>query len=214
MMHPIVQRSYINQYDSLLKKIKISKSSKVLDIGSGLGFMKPLVLNYGSSYVGIESDLNTYNIACKLYGENGFIHGYFPTSLQSQLYELIFVLSCVDEVDDKSTFLKELKLRLYPGVGEAHIAVRNGGFLINRFKYEFIISKLSKRAQISASDIRAKEWSELIESSGLQIIEIDKFWRPWIIGFSFIGLKNILYKIISYLLPIKYSYMIIYKCRI
>jgi SAM-dependent methyltransferase len=209
--HPIIQLSYINQYKPLLKQFSVSRDTRVLDIGSGLGFMKPLVTSFGASYVGIEADYSSFKLACSLYGYEGFICGYFPGELNNNFYDLILVLSCIDEVDDKVGFLDGIKAKLDNDVGEAYIAVRNGDFMVNRLKFHWLMTKLSKRSQISANDLSRDQWKSLIEGSGLKIIETGNFWRPWVIEFSLVGIKNFIYKITSFILPVKYSYMLYYK---
>ena len=47
LQHPLIQKSYIKQYDSLLDALEVSGNFQVLDIGSGLGFFKSLVIRRG-----------------------------------------------------------------------------------------------------------------------------------------------------------------------
>jgi SAM-dependent methyltransferase len=205
-----IQNSYLSEYQSILEVLQINSSHKVLDIGSGLGFLKFLVEAKGASYTGIEPDRTSYESACALYGEDGFICGFFPDISPVTFYDTILVLSCVDEVPDKASFLSGLKSRLAPKDGVAYIAVRNKSFFVNRFKSEKIMSRRNDRSRVSLQDLSDSEWEALFANVGLNVYKRGKFWRPWLIGFTLVGIKNILYRILSIFLPREYSYMLYY----
>lgn len=211
LQHPIIQSSYINRYASLTEELSVLFDTKVLDIGSGLGFMKPLVQSKGGSYLGIEPDTQSFEAAGYLYGQNDYLSGYFPDVLDDQLFDVILILSCVDEVLDKLKFLTGVKNHLTPQTGVAYIAVRNGNFFINKFKNRNHIATRSERSQIAAQDLNDAQWMSLFRKTGLLPVEVGKFKRPWIIGLSFVGVKNIAYRLISIFLPRAYCYMLYYK---
>lgn len=208
---PIIQNSYLRQYVALLNELDIKSGSRVLDIGSGLGFLKPLVNDLGATYVGIEPDRVSFESACVLYGNQGYLHGFFPEAAPDEFFDVVLALSCVDEVPDKAGFLSNMRSRLEPGHGIGYIAVRNGAFFVNRFKTEKRMSNRSERSRISTNDLSAAEWEALIAANGLRICEQGKFWRPWLTGISFVGLKNIAYRLISMVVPRAQSYMLYYK---
>jgi SAM-dependent methyltransferase len=211
LQNPIIQNSYLRQYVALLDELDIKSGSRVLDIGSGLGFLKPLVNDLGATYVGIEPDRVSFESACVLYGNQGFLNGFFPEVAPDEFFDVVLALSCVDEVPDKAGFLSNMRSRLEPGHGIGYIAVRNSAFFVNRFKTEKRMSNRSERSRISTNDLSAAEWEALISASGLIICEQGKFWRPWLTGLSFIGLKNIAYRLISMVVPRTQSYMLYYK---
>lgn len=214
LQHPLIQKSYIKQYDSLLDGLEISSDFQVLDIGSGLGFFKSLVIRRGAEYVGIEPERSSYEAACRIYGGSGYLNGFFPGDCPSVKFDVVLVLSCIDEVPNKMEFLSGLRDRLNPDTGVAYIAVRNSNFFIYRFKSARNMANRSERARITATDLSSHEWQELIEAAGLKICEKGKFWRPWLTGFSFVGLKNVIYKLLSMIVPCKYSYMLYYKVKV
>lgn len=180
----------------------------VLDIGCGLGFLKPLVLK-SASYTGIEADFKCLSRAKTLYGEDNFICGYFPGGLSRQ-FNTIISLSCVDEVPDKKLFFEGIHNLLLDPNSYAFVAVRNKSFIINIFKSKKIMKKMSHRSKICLNDLEIDEWKNLINMTGFQIIKSGKFYRPWITGFSLAGIKNIFYKIITFIMPTRYSYMIFF----
>jgi SAM-dependent methyltransferase len=205
-----IQDSYRKQYQPLLSSLNVVTGTKVLDIGSGLGFIKPMIESRGGIYLGVEPDKASYDAACELYGHEGFIMGFFPDAISINKFDLILVLSCVDEVPDKLRFLEGIRLILDQGDCKAYIAVRNKSFFVNRFKTTEVMKGRSARSLIGARDLKSTEWENLFQSSGLVIIEKGKFLRPWITGFKIVGIKNIAYKLLSIILPVNYSYMLYY----
>jgi SAM-dependent methyltransferase len=214
LKNTIIQKSYLRQYMALLSELHIKSGSRVLDIGSGLGFLKPLVNVRGATYVGIEPDRVSFESACVLYGHQGYLHGFFPEVAPEEFFDVVLALSCVDEVPDKYGFLSNMRSRLEPGLGIGYIAVRNSAFFINRFKTEKRMSNRSERSRISKNDLSAAEWEAIIVASGMRICEQGKFWRPWLTGISFTGLKNIAYRLISMIVPRTRSYMLYYKIMV
>lgn len=206
-----IQNSYKRQYQLLLNDLHVSSGSRVLDIGSGLGFLKPLVFARDGTYVGIEPDRESFESACVLYGERGYLNGFFPEVAPEEFFDVILVLSCVDEVQDKNYFLSGVRSRLEPRHGVAYVAVRNRSFFVNRFKTEKRMLLRSERSRMAAQDLSAYEWEKLFADNNLTICERGKFWRPWLTGISFIGFKNIVYKLCSMILPRTHSYMLYYK---
>jgi SAM-dependent methyltransferase len=209
----IVQISYKKQYDLMLKNLGVTSGKQILDIGSGIGFLKPMVNAKHASYIGIEPDRASFDAACQLYGSECFISGFFPEAAPQKIYDIVLALSCVDEVPNKIKFLEEVLLLIKKSEGIAYIAVRNGDFFINRFKTKKMMEGRSERAIIGSQDLTFDEWKSLFVTIGFDIYDYGKFWRPWLIGFTFIGVKNIFYKIISMLVSTKYSYMLYFKIK-
>ena len=208
-----IQRSFQRQYDALLTELGLRADQRVLDIGSGVGFLKPMVAARGASYTGIEPDKSAFAAASALYGPQGYLCGFFPQAAPQDRYDLILVLSCVDEVPDRSSFLQGLRARLTPGSGLAYIAVRNRSFFVNRLKTERAMAGRSERSRISLSDLTDAQWQALLANCGLQVVECGKFWRPWFTGFSSTGARNVLYRLVSHVVPRPHSYMLYYKVR-
>jgi SAM-dependent methyltransferase len=211
LTHPLIQRSYRRRYAALLDRFRVTQGTRVLDVGSGLGFLKPLVVARGGSYTGLEPHAGSFENACALYGADGFIRGFFPAAAPAADYDVIVALSCVDEVPDKAEFLRNLKARLVPGRGVGYIAVRNRGFFVNRLKPHQVQDGMSERSRISLGDLTTREWEQMIGASGLRIEASGKFWRPWLTGFTFAGVKNVAYRLISMVSARSGSYMVFFE---
>jgi SAM-dependent methyltransferase len=210
--HPIIQWFYQKQYAPLLDELRVGAGTRVLDIGFGTGFLKTLVHARGAAYLGIEADEAAYESAAALYGREGYIQGRFPQEAPAGRADIIFVLSCLDEVPEKAGFIAGMKSRLEPGHGVAGVAVRNRAFFVNRFKTERIMVGRSERARIK--DLSAEEWEKLFITSGLHIATRKKFLRPWLTGFTFTSLKNLVYRLISMVVPCAQSYMLYYLVKV
>jgi hypothetical protein len=63
----------------------------VLDIGSGLGFFKSLVIRRGGDYLGIEPECSSYEAACRIYGNNGYVNGFFPDDCPLVKFDVVLV---------------------------------------------------------------------------------------------------------------------------
>ena len=66
-----IQFLYRLNYRAFIRE-NIEKNDHVLEIGSGLGFMKPLVIAEGAFYKGIEPIESVHKISKKLYGKMFF----------------------------------------------------------------------------------------------------------------------------------------------
>ncbi len=204
--HPLnrsyIQNSFLKQYEKLAVDLEINPKTSVLDIGSGLGYFKHLTLMRGGVYCGLEPDRCAFENSKKLYGNDFFINKFFPIKkLQNKKFDIIIILSCLDETSNKVVFLRHVKKNLRKN-SILYVAVRNKGFVLNRIKKNRI-----------TQDLTIFEYSKLFSRNGLKIIKCGKFYRPWNTGFNLIGAKNLIYKILSYLFSRDLSYMAYFKLK-
>lgn len=205
----LVQFFFRKNFKNLFCKFFQRQNFKnVLDVGSGTGFVKPIVENFSLIYSGVEPDSLAFNSACELYGEAGFINDYFPKCfIDSDLkFDLIFVLTCIDEVPNVIEFVKGLDNCMHSS-SKCFIAVRNKDFIFNKFKLGYIKNNLKGRSKISLSDLNYFSWKVLFQENGFLIEDDGKYLRPTVTGINFAGLKNVIYKLISFLAPKEKSYM-------
>ena len=204
----MIQNSYIKNFEGIFNTyLKSRNPSNLLDIGSGYGFVKKVCLENGISYSGVEADIEVLRSAQLLYDEGGFIHGFFPDVLNDDLteYDMIVVLTCLDEVYDVSSFLSgiHLKLALH---GTCYVALRNRDFFVNKLKIGWIKKMLKGRSLISLNDRSFTEWSTVLEKR-FNLEKKGKYYRPLMTGFNFQAIKGLLYNFFSFFSPVKYSYM-------
>ena len=147
-------------------------------------------------------------LAKKLYGDGGLINESFPADkIYNKKFDIIIALSCLDKICKKEVFLECVKKNLKKN-SILYIAVRNQAFILNRLKPIFNTKK-----QV-IPDLDLMEYKKLFTKKEFKIISDGKFFRPWITGFNLIGVKNLIYKVISKILPKNISYMLYFKLRI
>lgn len=202
----LTQAFYRLQGRKLVRSLRISKGSRVFDLGSGSGFLKPIFEEYGSIYHGIDTDEQSVVLARQLYGAEGFQCGYFPQDVTLQEVDLVVSLSCIDEVPDPVGALKAIGDLIGPSNGQAVIAVRNGSF--PAYSLKMLSERAGLKGPSSVHDASYDCWIERIEEAGLRIVRASPYYRPWFTGFSVSGIKNIVYRMANWILPTRYCYML------
>ncbi len=199
------QASYRRQSRKLVDRLGILAGCRVLDLGCGTGFLKPLLLERSAEYQGIDGDARSIAIARQLYRPEGFIEGRFPQDLVAAEFDLIISLSCVDEMPDREIALATIADRLAPD-GRSLLAVRNGSFPAHRLKR--VLHRLNLKKALVVDDLDYDQWVAEIGRAGLRIDSIEAYCRPWFIGATANGLKNAIYRSANWLLPTRYCYML------
>jgi SAM-dependent methyltransferase len=199
------QASYRRQARKLVDRLGNLAGCRVLDLGCGTGFLKPLFLERSAQYQGIDGDARSIAIAQQLYQPEGFIEGHFPQDLKVAEFDLVISLSCVDEMPDRAFALAAIAGRLAPD-GRSLLAVRNGTFPVHQLKR--ILHRLSIKKTLVVDDLDYDRWVAEIKQAGLKIDAIEAYCRPWFIGASANGLKNAIYRFANWLLPTRYCYML------
>lgn len=202
----LTQAFYRLQGRNLVRSLRISRGSRVFDLGSGSGFLKPIFEEYGAIYHGIDTDEKSIAMARELYGPEGFQCGYFPQDVKLEEVDLVISLSCIDEVPDPVGALKAIGELIGPSEGQAVIAVRNGSFPI--YSLKIIFERAGFKKASSVRDVSYDCWSQRIEEAGLKIVRAGPYCRPWFTGFSASGVKNTLYRMANWFLPTRYCYML------
>ncbi len=191
----LVQRSYRRRYAPLANFVSKTGASKVLDIGCGLGFLKPLFDKKNICYLGVDESHETIEIARQLYGTESFRNVSFAANLLGEKkFDFAILLTVLDEVTEKEQFLMEL-YKVLADHGWAYIAFRNSDFPMRK----------PKAAEVP--DMSFREYKKLFEKAGFKVLDQGVFYRPWLTGFSFLGVKNVVYRVISYFLPSSLGYM-------
>lgn len=201
----ISQAFYRRQARQILSQLGNLAGCRVLDLGCGTGFLKPLFEAGFARYQGIDGDAKSIGIARQLYGTDGFIHGFFPQDLPTGEFDLIISLSCVDEMPDRALALSAIAERL-DSDGRALLAVRNGAFPIHQIKR--LLHRLSIKRTLVIDDLDYYQWISIIGQAGLKIDKIQAYRRPWFTGANVTGLKNAMYRSANWVLPTRWCYML------
>ena len=211
MRSKIVQYSYQKNYDKLVKDLLANSNGKVfLDIGSGLGFLNPLVEKYKGRYVGLEPREDALQFARDKYNSECFFKGFFPDDLPENISKqmakdenggVIVSLTTLDEVPDKDNFLQDI-YNLSQRSGKVFIAVRNKNWLLSRN------SDVSNEFGDCLEDLSIEQYRQLFLKNKFDIIDIVKAPRPLITSFTINGIKNFVIRIIEKFISVDRAYMI------
>jgi hypothetical protein len=173
--------------------------------------MKPVFEARNAIYNGIDADSQSIMMARQLYGQKGFHCGYFPEDSVATDIDLVISLSCIDEVEDALAALTAIASLITPTNGRAIIAVRNASFPIYSLKQKLHRAGLKRPAAVQ--DATYGHWVALINAAGLSIAEVKPYYRPWLIGVSWNGAKNAVYRISNWFLPTPQCYMLQFSLK-
>jgi cyclopropane fatty-acyl-phospholipid synthase-like methyltransferase len=205
----IIQYLYRKNYNKLIKKLSIKENELFLDIGSGSGFLKPLVVSAGGHYIGIEARREFVENAKDRYGSEGFILGFFPDDFNySEKMEggNIVSLTTVDEIANKKRFLQAIH-NMADTNTKIFIATRNRDWIFS--KKNKIITKKGE----NIDDLSIAEYKSLFNSYEFEVTKIEKNSRPIITSFTLTGLKGFIIVILEKFLPLDKCYMIGYHIK-
>ncbi len=202
MISKLIQFLYRYNYRSFIKE-NIKEKDSVLEIGSGLGFLKPLIISEGAIYRGIEPSETAFKNSTKLYGKEFFFNEELKKNTNDNiLFDKIISITVLDEIKDKANFIKKIK-SYCDNETQILLAVRNADFPFRRD-----IKVTSSFNNISTKDLGYDEWIKLFHSLNLNILSVKKINRPLLTSFTLNGLKNILVRILDLFLSTKKNYML------
>jgi hypothetical protein len=122
----------------------IHPGQRVLEIGSGMGQLGPIVKSLGARYTGVEQNESLFNYSMNQYGKN-YIHGFWPDYSISEKYHVILM--------HKNVFIE-----LVNASDEDHIIsylfniIEDDGILI--FDYPEIMGKLPYDEYVSVLNLK------------------------------------------------------------
>lgn len=205
MKSKFIQFIYRTKYDKLISNL-VKKNMYCLDIGFGLGFLKPLVEKYDGNYIGIDPrNDGAFEFAKDTYGNKGYFKGFFPETNPLTKENLksgaIISLTTLDEVIEKDIFLSAVK-NLCSSDTKVYFAVRNLNWTFSSKKNIQSIKGNIYR------DYSYEEYCEIFTKNGFDICRIEKRQRPFITSYSLSGIKNFVIILLDKFLTVKKSYMI------
>jgi SAM-dependent methyltransferase len=206
-LEDLVHFFYRQTYRHFIKK-SVDVGDRVLDIGCGSGFLKPLIESRGGFYSGIEPRKSIFNDAVARYGPEGFQNTILRSNEGELKFDKVICLTVLDEVTNKSEFVEVIKT--YSNVNSAlFFSVRNAAFPFRKSKQVY-----STVDGTAVADLSLEEWSVFFGDNGFEIIEAKKMMRPPVTAFSTVGLKSLLLYLIYYIVPKEKSYMLLFSLKI
>ena len=154
-----IQFLYRLNYRAFIRE-NIEKNDHVLEIGSGLGFMKPLVIAEGAFYKGIEPIESVHKISKKkLYGKECFFNEQLEKNCNDDVsFNKILSITVLDEINDKASFVEKIK-SYCNNETKILLAVRNADFPFRRGT-----KVTSSFNNVTTNDLSYGEWIKLFNS--------------------------------------------------
>tara|TARA_B100001939_G_C16793246_1_gene552294 strand:- start:213 stop:860 length:648 start_codon:yes stop_codon:yes gene_type:complete len=202
-----VQFFYLLNYKKLVQNY-INNGDKVLEVGSGLGFLKKLILQKGGFYSGFEPRLDAYEAATNLYGKDHFYNSQLTENINNSIFDKIIAITVIDEIADKKKFINDVKSYSNKNTKIIFI-VRNLNFPFRKGSKVW-----SSYTNLPTEDLGYSEWVNFFKSEGLDIISIEKTHRPLITSFTVNGIKNILIRFLDIFLPKKKNHMLCFILKL
>tara|TARA_B000000565_G_scaffold230156_1_gene188290 strand:- start:418 stop:1083 length:666 start_codon:yes stop_codon:yes gene_type:complete len=198
-----IQFLYRLNYRAFIRE-NIEKNDHVLEIGSGLGFMKPLVIAEGAFYKGIEPIESVHKISKKLYGKECFFNEQLEKNCNDDVsFNKILSITVLDEINDKASFVEKIK-SYCNNETKILLAVRNADFPFRRGT-----KVTSSFNNVTTNDLSYGEWIKLFNSLNLRILSVNKINRPLLTSLTLDGgVKNILIRFLDLFLSLKKNYML------
>ncbi len=165
----------------------VERSSKILEIGSGMGYFAKSSRNAGYEYFGIEPNMKI----CQLLRNEEFnIQCCFvpPIPFKGDLFDLVYCSHVLEHMPDQ--------FKAYDLVSEVYRVLKNGGYFvilypdIRYFKYEFWNCDYTHHFVLTERRV-----VQMCLDSGFKVIKTFKYCGP------FIGRKRFIYKIMGLFYP-------------
>lgn len=201
MLFKVIQFAYRLNYKKLIQE-NIQANDNVLDVGSGLGFLKPLVISQGAFYQGFEPREYVYKAAQNLYGIKNFYNKALDKNHSNIFFNKIISITVLDEVDEKLGFIKNIKSYSNNDT-KIILAVRNADFPFRRG-----VNVMSSFNNTVTKDLGYTEWIEFFNSVDLQILSVKKINRPLVTSLTSNGIKAAIIRFLDLFLNIKKNHML------
>lgn len=209
-------RTFCRAYRKVADVLALSPQSSLLDVGCGCGEMARALRDQVGLYCGIDISWDSLIIARERNADSLFVCADMTALPFSAKFDFITAMTSLEFVYNKPAVLREINRGLQGG-GKLYIEVRNADFLLFKLFSPIMEYLIRWRLVVPYEaegfrDLGFEEWNDLLTEAGFQIIELKKSLRPAMYGSLMTGAKNTLIKIIRFITPMKYHYMVGFLC--
>lgn len=196
----------VRTYASNLSSILINDGCSILDVGAGSFVLRRIYSSKKIEYIAFEPSYRKAHEAFLKAGDTVYQSYFDPTELEDHKFDYIFMLTVLDEIENKEKILDELKVHMHQDANLI-IAVRNADFPMR------LSSKVLERSENRMiADLEFDSWIKLFED--FDIIKCEKFSRPILSENFSVIIKQIILAIVEKFIPLEKSYMILFWLRI
>ena len=213
------EKTYVNAYQKVIKRIEIDDCDVVLDVGCGTGKLALAVGSLPKKYVGIDLAQKTIDIAKKKGLRN---HQFFKADMMNNGFDdcsfsKVVALTSIDQVFERERALKECKRVLRPD-GLMYIEVRNKDYIVKkafrRFLPFFNKIGITKPMPIADfEDLTNNEWVSLFTLCGFEIVNRFVSARPYYGESLPEKLRHAAIEFCKLFMPMRYQYMLSFALK-
>jgi SAM-dependent methyltransferase len=196
-------------YKRYLSALGVMPYKRTLDIGCGWGFMSEY---FEGDYIGVDLSEEKIQFARRVYGSKFAVQNILDRDfLGNERFKQILVFTVLDEIDFKQQTLLKISNHLEDD-GLLYVEVRNAGFvvrgLLKAAGFENRRTARISRMGRNESDLNAKQYADLFDSCGLDILKQYKATRP-LVSSSLLQLcKKIIYLCLDRIVPTRRCFML------
>ena len=154
---------------------RLKSGERIIDIGSGRGFLSHKMAETGARVVGIELSQRNINISNKLYKNPNltFIHGDALKYLPNQNFDTAVMSNVLEHIDDRIGFLKKVQNTLKPTRWLIRVPCFDRDWQVPLVKELGLDSRLDETHFI---EFTRESFKEEMDKAGLKIIYLEVRW--------------------------------------
>lgn len=208
---------FAGAYKKLINIFSLADTGLLLDIGCGCGELATAIEGKIALYCGMDISESSLKVAKEYNRDKLFICADMIAQPFTTKFDYITALTSLEFCQDKESALKQIKGLLKPS-GKVYFEVRNADFILFKLPLPLmqILTKIHLIIPYEAEgfhDISVDEWRLLLAEQGFKVLKCRRSIRP-IYGDLLTRTKNLLIRLISLVMPMKYHYMTGFLCSL
>ena len=209
-------RIFCRAYRKLSGIIDLNPLDLILDAGCGSGEMSLALKDSVKFYCGVDISKKSLKLARLRNTSSSFVCADMTSLPISTKFNCILAMTSLEFVYDKKKTLKDF-FRLLSDSGHLYVEVRNADFILFRIfspimKYLIKLRIIIPYKAEEFVDLKYLEWKKVLDQADFKIIREKKSIRPAIYGKPVTIIKNLIIKIISFIVPVSSQYMVGFLC--
>jgi len=154
---------------------RLKSEEKVLEIGSGIGYLAYDMAEKGALVTGIELSKENFDKACRLYKKPNlkFIQGNALKDLPREKYDTVVMSNVLEHLEHRVEFIKEVQLNINPARWLFRVPCFDRDWQVPFAQELGIDSRLDETHFVEYTD---ETFRKEMSDAGLNIVHLDKRW--------------------------------------